>query len=284
MREGRAPRLTLELALLKMASLTPVADLDRLLDRLDRMEFGAAPAATSQVDPQRAAPAVAEPAPMFAPVRGDAPTPPPEDRDRGADDDQGGTLVFPSDPPPSGPARPSAPIRDRDDAGPRGTPDAAREVFGTPALQRRRPEPDAVMGDGATGEPPPPPLTQAPALPLGRVRDVWPALVERVRATNLSVAAVLEVAEASGETKGLVDVTAPDVFSRDTLERWSDLIVSALSEALGGPSPPLRFTVRSQTTETARASDPFERLRALSQEHPFFRILAERFGAVPHFP
>ncbi len=34
MREGRSPRLTLELALLKMASLTPVADLDRLLDRL----------------------------------------------------------------------------------------------------------------------------------------------------------------------------------------------------------------------------------------------------------
>jgi hypothetical protein len=116
------------------------------------------------------------------------------------------------------------------------------------------------------------------------VRDAWPILVERVRATNLSVAAVLEVAEPSGETKGLVEVTAPDVFSRDTLNKWSEMITGALSEALGAPSPPLRFTVRSQSTETARATDPFERLRALSQEHPFFRILAERFGAVPHFP
>src|SRR5690606_32901343 len=40
LRASRQPRLTTELALLKMASLTPAADLQRLLEKLERLEKG----------------------------------------------------------------------------------------------------------------------------------------------------------------------------------------------------------------------------------------------------
>jgi DNA polymerase III subunit gamma/tau len=285
MREGRAPRLTLELALLKMASLAPVADLERLLGRLERLDAGELPARGSVAPAPRA---VAEPATSFAPAERDLP-PPVDDPRPPSDRDEGGALVFPSEPPPSRP-RPPASRTPADEEPPRGAPATARDVFGTPALRRRSPE-DAAGGDGATGlapapvlDEPEPPAAGAPELPLGRVRDAWPRVVERVRAGHIGVAAVLETAEPCGEQKGSVEVAAPDAFSRDTLDRSAELILAAVAHELGGPSPPLRFTVRSLAPETARATDPFERLRALSQEHPFFRALVERFGAVPHFP
>src|SRR5690606_37406880 len=40
LKASRQPRLTTELALLRMASLAPAADLQRLLDKLERLEKG----------------------------------------------------------------------------------------------------------------------------------------------------------------------------------------------------------------------------------------------------
>ncbi len=89
LRESRQPRLTLELALLKMASLEPAADLGRLLGRLETLEetarngtLPAAPVAPSGAAPSPAAsPAVDRPAPASPPTASappDAPSAAPE--------------------------------------------------------------------------------------------------------------------------------------------------------------------------------------------------------------
>ena len=107
--------------------------------------------------------------------------------------------------------------------------------------------------------------------------------MQRVERDNVALAALLHTAEPCGEQRGTVLIAAPDAFSRDGLARAVDAISDAVTGEMGA-CPPLRFTVRDPGPETVRMSDPFERLRELSNEHPFFRVLAERFGAVPHFP
>ena len=96
LRESRQPRLTLELSLLKMASLTPAADLGRLIGRLDALEkaarAGTLPAsglASAQAGPEGgeegstprsasgAAPsATAEPSASYSAPEAQAPRPP----------------------------------------------------------------------------------------------------------------------------------------------------------------------------------------------------------------
>jgi len=282
MREGRAPRLTLELALLRMASMTPVVDLDSLMRRLEAM--GTSQPATP------VAPSVARPAPTRQQLESpEGPSEQPRGR-REPPRDDGGDPVFPSEPPPSRPAPPSAPAEPRDST-PADAPAAAHDLFGQPALRRRAGDPDgdaSASGDGAAGaaeaELALPVRAQAPALPLGRVRDAWPGVIARVERDNVALAALLHTADVCGEQRGTVVISAPDAFARDTLARAIDAIGTALEAEMGAPSPPLRFTVVAPEPETVRLSDPFERLRELSQEHPFFRVLAERFGAVPHFP
>jgi DNA polymerase-3 subunit gamma/tau len=284
LREGRSPRLTLELALMRMASLTPVADLERLIARLEAMQTG--PTTARAQEPAPSAP---------SPVRIEAP-PAPGDTDRPAQppmaaDDDGGLPVFPTDPPPkhrpSGGAEPPAGTTPP----PSEAEETARDLFGTPALKRRNGG-DAPAGlaevtveDGvedlheAAFE-----VAPAPSLPLGLIRDAWVRVVARVNRDHLGIAAILENSEAVAEQRGTVEIAAPDAFSRDTLDRSIELIRAAIAAELGTSSPPLRFSVATRSGETVRLTDPFERLRTLSQEHPVFRVLTEKFGAEPHFP
>ncbi len=81
LRESRQPRLTLELALLKMASLERAADLGRLLDRLAALERAArtgslpdSPLTTAALAPEAAAPAAPSPPEATAPAARSAQT------------------------------------------------------------------------------------------------------------------------------------------------------------------------------------------------------------------
>ncbi|MEM7787109.1 MAG: DNA polymerase III subunit gamma/tau [Bacteroidota bacterium] len=100
LRESRQPRLTLELALLKMASLAPSADLDRLIARLDGLEQtakeGRLPAAAQS--PAPSAPASPAPAASAPP----APT-------ASAPTASGGSPTASSAPPPAMPAATAEP-------------------------------------------------------------------------------------------------------------------------------------------------------------------------------
>ncbi len=132
LRESRQPRLALELALLKMASLQGAADLDRLLRRLDALETAARggtlppSALTSAPAPTEATPAPAATAASAAASTPSSGVPPPAS--------QASATSPPAATPPAPTPRPTAP-----------------SVAPTPALAPRRP---ATGGPSAqTGEP-----------------------------------------------------------------------------------------------------------------------------------
>ncbi len=183
LRESRQPRLTLELTLLKMASLESSADLGRLLDRLDRLEQaardGSLPAGPAPGEPRPASGEQQGATAESPPVRA-APDPPtatasgaeaPGPRPPGTSEPTARYDARPSPPSPDtpGPAAesPADEPTDTDDGGlaepvapsprrpsppasePAPTPGASRpasSLFKRPALQRRS------GGDGQSGE------------------------------------------------------------------------------------------------------------------------------------
>ncbi|HYE97211.1 MAG TPA: DNA polymerase III subunit gamma/tau [Rubricoccaceae bacterium] len=274
LRTSRQPRLTLELALLKLASLERVADLDLLLDRLERLEARTGPAA----------PTPAPPAPAPAPTRAAAPTAPPQARPPEPDADEAPVAAAVPPPPRPAPPGPSTPPPAPQVAEP------AAALFGAPALRRKaggeKPSPEAQFsgGDGADVAVAPPPET-APAsddfaLPLGRVREVWPRLVQRAKTERVRLGSFLAGELPLEARRGAVEVAVPNEFAKTQLDEQAPYVREVLRDLLGAEPPPLRFVVRAVEQGAApREADPYERFKQLRHNHPVIQALFERFGA-----
>ena len=79
---------------------------------------------------------------------------------------------------------------------------------------------------------------------------------------------------------GAVEVALADALAVAVATEHATEVQAALSVLLGEAAPPLRFAVgQAAAREPAAAADPFERLKAMRQEHPVVRALFERFGA-----
>jgi DNA polymerase III subunit gamma/tau len=278
LRTSTQPRLAAELALLRLAHLEPVADLQALIENLKRFENergGGASVARPPARPDPAArpgPATAEPLSGYVPAQRSQERPPPDSpAPPGSSDDEGEP---PAPPPPPRPAPPAATTPK-----PR---DTSTDVFGPPAIKRQRapngdkhgaaqvmaPDVEAAIVDdehfGAT---------------LGRVRDAWPEVVRIVEQQSRSVATVLAQSQAARLHSGTVTITVPDDFSQEVLRRERMLFCTALKEVLGEEPPPFSVEVQHNGQETADDEDPFETVKRLRHEHPTLRFLFERFGA-----
>ncbi len=305
------PRLRLELALLKLASLERTADLRTLIQKLERLEAmierGEVPAAASpEAAPRPTAPQSAEPGPpAYTPAAPAKPRPAPPRSE---------TKSLPEAPPvpepeplaeaePVSAAEEGVPERSAPEAvaEPEAAPEALEPepaepsagaapsaglglgLFGPPALQRPKPsgsEPSGALGDGAGGRAAA--VSVAPSdvhfgVSLGRVREVWPRMIAAVKAERPSVAGVLAHVEPVGVKHGDVQVAVPSVFVQRLLESEAETFTDALAEAMGEAPPPLAFVVRA-ADETAAPADPFERIKQLRHENPVIRAIFEQFG------
>ena len=196
------------------------------------------------------------------------------------DADEGGQPVEPA-PRPTAPA-PSA----ASPTPPRPSPRTS--LFGTPAL--RRPSGDGGAGPGALasgdGSAAGAPQLSAPVADplsgaLAGVRDAWPRLVDAVRAEGMvRLAAVIGSGSPHRVSRGAIEVAMVDDFSQRVAEGEAAALAEILGRILGADAPELRFTITPQAApETARQTDPFERLKQLRLEHPTVRTLFDRFGA-----
>jgi DNA polymerase III subunit gamma/tau len=298
MRQSAQPRLTVELALLRLAHLEPVGNLRTLLAKLERLEeairngevpltVAPPPAGPPKAQPAAEATGPAAPRPGAAPTATSEPGPrydrpadrPPPPEPRGGDDEPPPPPAGPRQPPPAAP-----PTRER----PAGDP-ATPSFFPPPALQRRRApqsgegdrtDASAQAGDGSVGGAP----VMAPAgdehfgVPLGRVRDVWPEMVRLVRDRRPSIAGMLSLATPDGVRNGAVAVAVPDAFTAQMLRHEMDAFTTALGELMSAAPPPLAFVVSTAAAETAAEADPFEMVKRLRHEHPVLRELFDRFG------
>ena len=322
------PRLKLELALLKLASLDRTADLRLLLQKLERLEGmiergetppsapspKPAPARTTQTaepttpayasPPERAAPVVPPDAglaarpphrdgrrlhrgPTFAGNRTagfrlrhlaepESAAPEPEAADESERDDPGPPPARPAPRPAASPA-PAAPKQPE--------PDLRIGLFGSPALQRKRTpdgDPSAALGDGASGRAEAVSVVATDAhfgVSLHRVREVWPRLIDTVKAERPSVAGVLAHVEPVAVEHGTVQVAVPSAFVQQLLRSEQASFTEALADAMGEEPPPLAFVVRDGAVgETATPPDRFERIKQLRHEHPVIRAIFEQFG------
>lgn len=325
MRQSTQPRLTVELALLRLAHLDPVGDLRTLLAKLDTLEEsirrGDIPlvAAPAGAPPNRqtapdSAPAGSQDSPAPAPAGNEQKSPPAETHQPGrppaatSEPDthyaRSGERPPPDEPPrdrrppppetrgddepAAPPPKPSAPAPAPAHQRPAGD-QATRNVFGTPALQRKRPQHQggdsgrtdaaAQSGDGAArAAVMAPPGDEHFDVPLGRVRDVWPDMVRLLRDLRPSVAEMLALAKPESVRAGAVAISVPDAFTQQMLRNEMDAFTTALREVMGSEPPPLAFVVSAEAAETAAEADPFEAIKRLRHEHPIVRQLFDRFG------
>jgi DNA polymerase III subunit gamma/tau len=298
LRASPQPRLAVEIALLKLAHLHPVADLHALLAHLDSlgadspaMAVREAPASGAALKPAASGAALKPAASGEAPkpaASGDAPKPatvspreePPASRAT-AEPDAGYRPPPPPDdeppppepPPPAPPPAPAAPSQTRPH------PAGAGGLFGPPAIQRRR-QPGAEGGDGGPRNAVAVPAGDDPfAAPLGRVQDEWQRLVKIVAERKPPLASVLAEARPDGVQGRAVTIAVPSAFAEQMLRNHHGVFAEALREVLGTEPPPLAFVVRDDGAETARDADPFETIKRLRHEHPTLRMLFDRFGA-----
>ncbi|MDT0632408.1 DNA polymerase III subunit gamma/tau [Rubrivirga sp. S365] len=152
LRESRQPRLTLELALLKMASLESALDLGRLIDRLDGLEAAARDGALAAPASAPAAPPPAAPAASTAPPSAPAASAAAPSAGAPASSAAPPSVPAPSAAPPSAPAAPPA-----------------SEPAASPAAQTSEPpagyaaRPPAAAPPSAGGAVPEPPASAEPA-------------------------------------------------------------------------------------------------------------------------
>ncbi|CAN5546052.1 hypothetical protein BH23BAC4_BH23BAC4_11290 [soil metagenome] len=275
LRTSPQPRLTLELALVKLATIERSVDLRTLIGKLERLErqSASAPAGRSE--------AVAEaPASQYqAPPRSNRPPP-------GGEPPQGS-----SGPGPDAPAPPPRPVGDgapsssqvpRPRAEVPASP-ATREVFPQPALRPRRPDATASVtsGDGQNGlTPQPAPAPQKSEFndEAGRLVGAWADLTARARNEHgVYLSTQLARCRVDGLRRGQMEVAVPDPSTAAALRAEEAYLRTSLRKLIGTTAPPLHFVVRTEEESEARP-DPYQTLQRLRTDHPFLKVLFDKFG------
>ena len=288
---SRQPRLAVELALLKMASLETAMDLAELMRKLSILEkeMGKTEPPT-QVTTAISQQATAEPPSSYQsakqenPTEEPAPAPPLDQQDASSDVGLGeAQLDFSPEP-----QQTHAGISETPQPSPEPRAPAHSGLFGKPALQIPRDPsgdgsggPEAIMavaGNIAVATAPTTPSDLD--IPLGRIKTLWPDLVQSIKADRIHVGTLLQQAEPKRVVRGSIEVTVPDRFSCTLLESEAGKFASALSDLLDEKSPPLRFVVDTAANgEPVGDVDPFECFKQLRHENPVIQALFEKFGA-----
>lgn len=295
-RASRQPRLRLELALLRMATLPSSVDLRRVLDELENASPGSRPTVSSPSGHTRstaghkkparstgrgersepveisAAPATGavestpEPEPVEPPTE-PAPVPleprsepaPPMRTDPATDHVAAPETVVSDEPPPA----PRGPTLF--DAG-------GVSKFGRPALDVAAPEIPS-QGEAVIA-----------VLEMERAAEPgwWPDYVERVKTERIHVGALLRHATATTGEDGSLRIEVPDDFHVRVLRDESDLLKRSLDSSATPLASEVHVTKGSGAATDDSASDDApeaaEIVRGLCEEYPALRLLMERFG------
>ena len=298
-RNSTMPRLRLEMALLKMASLTRSADLQQALKRIDTLEElarkGALPTGTVTEPPYAFKPRVVpEPAPEPSPTDPG----PKKSPEKSEDDEQ--RPVFSSRPEkkgieetsykPSPEPRPVTPRTGVSAASPTPPDPAYTGIFSPPALSGRPRQvgntSSRTGGDvsnlAETVVAEPPAEVDAQAL-FDAVVRIWPRVVEIIKNEKIGVSAPLLLARPVAARHNVVSIALPDDFNRSQLEQARPRIARCLNELLEGRSVELEFIVstateQGETKEEDEEIDPYEIIQRKREEDPVIRAIFDQFG------
>ncbi|MDX1439045.1 MAG: DNA polymerase III subunit gamma/tau, partial [Rubricoccaceae bacterium] len=277
-RMSRNPRLSVELALLKMASLEPAENLERLLAQLEK----------HRSTPETSHSVAAEPEPTYSASRTEeakeeTAQPEPVPKSSGPSSPPGENT-----PPPSSPPQEPAPTPKQS---PGSSGPAHGGLFGSPALTKIKKKPDDSPsasfsgGDGSAAIAEPElmeaegsQVTDDFSVPFAKIKSLWSDLVDTITAERVHVGSLLQQAAPHRVSGGSIEVAVPDAFSKRLLESELTSFKDVLTSLLDAEPPPLRFVVHRQNGGNQNEEvDPYERLKQLRHENPVLQALFEKF-------
>ena len=295
------PRLKLEMALLKMVSLARAGDLQEIIEKVKRLEAGAAgsestrlsDAASSKPEDDREEEAAAAPssekryahdsaAQKSSPGQVREPT---ESAPQANAKDEMPAKEEQADEEPSPPAGPDAPP-----SGPPAQQGAGySNLFNKPALDKNKKRsasdsgssgtPEARhAGDGAPVTAPAPPSTS-----LQDIESAWPDYVQHVKRERIQVGALLQHCQPASLRGDTLSIAVPDPFHQRLLRNQHALLLRHLNEIVSADLSQFDFAVQddlnvSDQEETASEVDPYEYMQKKRQENPVVRAIFEHFG------
>lgn len=289
------PRLRLEMALLKMAALPRAADLQQVLQQLDRLEamahdgtLPAAPAAAASAEgddaPEERPPADAA-ASKGTSDQAEASSEtteqvsePAADEPTSADEDASPGDADPKNDADDDGAPPESPVTETEEDAPaeeaRGPSSEYTDLFGKPALSNVSPtskdqegtgeddgdseERDAATNRASSGAGKS--VAAAEASPVvQKLRAHWTKLVQDVRAERVDVAACLDGAAPASLSAGTLTLAVPDPFSRRSLRECEGFLLKHLQTHLPAEAPApsaLHLTVEERTDDGDTTAPP----------------------------
>ncbi|MFT4604713.1 MAG: DNA polymerase-3 subunit gamma/tau [Rhodothermales bacterium] len=316
LRTARQPRLRLELALIKMATLPSTSDLRAALSQIQELAAAEAsnPAPKTPVQAPVPAPRQAQPAAMpkpspavatapprtappvgtSAPPRSAPPvvasepplTPPPAGTKPAAPVKETAAQDLPVPSPPTPPARPTPSVPA---PAPRLSPPAltapttgfgTSDIFGKPALGKPARKPNAPDQQASAASDTEVAVMEPPS--RGDSIEDWETVVEAVTASRIHLGALLSHADAEIRELSTVTLVVPDEFHARVLQEARDEIVEGLA-SIGRPEVQqidfeINGTIRQESDVASMDVDPQQALNKICEDYPAMRLLMERFG------
>ncbi|PIQ63726.1 MAG: DNA polymerase III subunit gamma/tau [Bacteroidetes bacterium CG12_big_fil_rev_8_21_14_0_65_60_17] len=288
LRTARQPRLRLEMALLKMASLPSALDLKSMLDIATRLEQKADREGIHlTVETQGSSPA--------KPARPASGTPQPSTRAPTAPDSQAAppTPTAPDSqaapPTPTAPdnqAAPPTPTAPDNQAAPAPPPESSRvTTMPSPALNvkpaiLRRPRNDTDQRPEAGVE-----AAVVDTDELGVLQEAWVRLTSDIMESRKQIGSLLSHSSITTFSARTVTLAVPADFHARTLSAERSKLAHRLGELSGIHVDTIRFEVSPPDQDTAHSgqTDVDDRafLEQKSEEYPAVRALIERFNGEP---
>ncbi len=297
LRVARQPRLRLELALIRMASMPSAVDLGEALSRIDAL----LPEAVERPSPAAPAP---KPSPRASQMKAPAPsrtgsatdpkpvvaaaskhsTPSRKPEPEPANEPEPEPANEPEPEPEPAAERPLEPASDPEPA-PNPNQGAlfasgsgGMEVFGKPALGI---PPIADTASEPTGAHHSTATLVAPTSETGRRPEAWDAVVTHVTENKIHLGALLQHAEPAIREESVLTLIVPDDFHAGVLKDAIPDILEGMAEATY-PVTTVEFEVNGRAAAESEADgeavNPQEALLKLCEEYPAIQKLMERFG------
>ncbi len=291
--QSSQPRLALEMALLKMASLPRSADLREALEKIDRLEAmaragklpaapptsgpssggasgsanGAMPGTSEKEIDRRKQETSSSPAPEKSPT---AETPSEIPGDDAPDETEiaseapsvaeapGAYETAGAPDPPAGPSSGNAPSGS-EQASSSGD-EHYTDLFGTPALRRKKPHDSASPSGDASPQSDASSATATLAVPAkapaaAPLADAWPEFVASIREERIRIGTLLQESRPRAVMGGTVTIGVPDAFHRSTLAEHRAFLMERLSTAVAAVTTETVEEIRFVIDDTLRTSD-----------------------------
>jgi DNA polymerase-3 subunit gamma/tau len=262
LRRSVNPRLRLELALLKMASLGSSADLQQLLQQLGTPD---ASSESSSEEPSRRQ--------ITSAINSGVTTPAPKVSEPSSTEIKEPVLETISE------IKLVKPLKTVTTAEP--VSNSASKLFGSPAILKPVTRKESASKDASTLNDSSSGKEEPSIVPFSRLETAWDSYITAVMQDRIHVGALLQHAIPSSIVGSIVEIAVPDDFHERLLGSESVYLGDKLGTTLSlSPPPSVKIVISDSegVPEAVPELDAGERIQKLKEQNPIIEALIEKFG------